>query len=52
MQKQGCENEGKEFCKEFNTLYMEERVLIDRVESQTLKKKQFLKTQLLDGYHV
>ena len=34
------------FSKEFSILCMEDRVSVDRVESQTLKEKQFLKTQL------
>ena len=37
------------FWKEFSTIYMEDRVVVDRVESQTLKEKQFLKPHLLDG---
>ena len=53
MHKQGYENEGKPtICKEFSILYMEDRVSVDHAESQILKQKQFLKTQLLDGQHV
>ena len=44
--------ENLQFFKEFSMLYMKDRVTADRVESQTLKDKKFLKTQLLDGQHV
>ena len=30
----------------------DDRVVVDRVESQTLKEQQFLKAQLLDGQRV